>query len=132
MFHRETLYALGLTVHMGHQGRSCSSPLPKGRQFTLVDVLGVFPVNISFCGCRKGAPGFSKRELLMRSGWWPASWHNPRTAFTYEVLNAYQLANFQAHTNLYDFWKTLLRVTNNARLGTMPVRHSCSSQMTRS
>jgi hypothetical protein len=88
----ETLSNLGLVVHLGHQGRACASPLQEGRgTMCIVDTSGVHTVRVQYCGCQQRGRGFSRRELLMRSAWFPATWRDPRTAFTYNVLNDFHV-----------------------------------------
>jgi hypothetical protein len=88
---RETLYDLGLRIHLNHQGRPCPNPHPPGRRFTLIDVSGTWSIHAVFCNCRSHLPGNSKRAQLMRYGWFPATWSKPCTAFTYDLLKSYHV-----------------------------------------
>ncbi len=57
----------------------------------------------------------------MRMGWFPASMDRPETVFTFRLLKTFQELNFQAKTNLHDYWKTLERITDNSGGADVPV-----------
>ena len=68
-----------------------------------------------FCQCLDDQDLFTPEWVqLMRRGWFPATTNRPATAFTFRMLEFFQELNFQAKTNLFDFWKTLERVTDNS------------------
>jgi hypothetical protein len=91
---QESLFDLGLLVHLGHQGRACATPLKEGRPtLTVIDVTGIHTVRVKYCGCKAGQKGYERREQLMRSAWFPATWVDPRTVFTYEVLNDFHVSS---------------------------------------
>ena len=38
----------------------------------------------------------------------------PATVFTFRLLKTFQELNFQGKTNLYDYWKSIERITDNS------------------
>ncbi|KAI0746139.1 hypothetical protein C8Q76DRAFT_604722, partial [Earliella scabrosa] len=51
---------------------------------------------------------------LIALGWFPATMDRPATVFTFRLLKTFQELNFQGKTNLYDYWKTIERITDNS------------------
>ncbi|KAI0730668.1 hypothetical protein C8Q76DRAFT_612418, partial [Earliella scabrosa] len=51
---------------------------------------------------------------LIRLGWFPATLDRPATVFTFRLLKTFQELNFQGKTNLYDYWKSIERITDNS------------------
>ena len=49
----------------------------------------------------------------MRVGWYPASFHRPKTAFTFDILDSYQKLSLQGKLNLYDYYWFILQKTDN-------------------
>ncbi len=82
------------------------------------DVTGIHQVSVRFCECLDAAEQFTYQWVqLLRQGWFPATTHTPATAFTFRMLNAFQELNFQGKTNLYDYWRSLERITDNSGSG---------------
>ncbi len=68
-----------------------------------------------FCKCLDDTDNFTYEWVqLFRQGWFPASTDKPSTAFTFRLLEFFQELNLQGKTSLYDFWKSLERVTDNS------------------
>ena len=57
-----------------------------------------------------------RRIQLLRRGWFPATLDRPRTAFTFDCLETFHELTLQGKVNLYDFYHTILRKTDNANL----------------
>ncbi|PIL23576.1 hypothetical protein GSI_14889 [Ganoderma sinense ZZ0214-1] len=55
----------------------------------------------------------------------------PATAFTFSLLKFFQELNFQGKTNLYDFWKTIERITDNSGGIDVPNRYKQLSHVVR-
>ena len=107
-FVRSSLYECGLTVHLGHDGAACPIPHPPC-SLTLVDITGIHQIRVQFCGC--GTRHFIQ---LLRTKWWPASFQKPRSAFTLRLLKFFHALNVSAKTNLYEFYQTLVKVTDGS------------------
>ncbi|PIL23672.1 hypothetical protein GSI_13421 [Ganoderma sinense ZZ0214-1] len=114
-FRRLSLRELGLTVQLGHDGDACNCPAPKLCRIAVCDITGTHQVDVCFCECLDEDMDLFTPEWvqLFRCGWFPATTNRPATVFTFCLLDFFQELNFQAKTNLYDFWKTLERVTDN-------------------
>ena len=68
-------------------------------------------------------------EILCQ-GWFPATFNWPQTSFTFECLEFFHELTLQGKVNLYDFYHTLLQITDNANLSNTIVSYS-SFVMTR-
>ncbi|TFK54389.1 hypothetical protein OE88DRAFT_1642921 [Heliocybe sulcata] len=100
-FEKHSFCALGLTLQLGHDGTICPYPTDGVDDFLLIDVTGIHRVSIEYCGCQcTSLPNFKRLG----------------TAFTFGLLNLFHQLTLQGKTNLYDFWLTLLRVTDNSSL----------------
>jgi CxC2 like cysteine cluster associated with KDZ transposases len=75
---------------------------------------GIHHINIDYCGCQ--IVPLSKTVQILRQGWFPATFIRPQTAFTFDCLSFFHELTLQGKVNLYDFYHTLLRVTDNANL----------------
>lgn len=99
-------------MQLGHSGHACAAPLPSHKKFIVMEVNGFHLVNIDFCGCGLGAPPYVQ---LLRARLFPASPDRPRTAFTFNVLAMFHELTLQGKTNAYDFYRTILRETDNSK-----------------
>jgi len=45
--------------------------------------------------------------------WYPASFHRPKTAFTFDLLETYHKVTLQGKLNLYDFYHAIMQKSNN-------------------
>lgn len=88
-------------------------------------------MDISFCECLQEDNKFSPQwKQLFQQGWFPATTNRPATAFTFEMLNAFQQLNLQSKTSLYDYWRTLERITDNTATGVSLVSfRSCATEV---
>jgi hypothetical protein len=113
-FVRTTLRDLGLVVHLGHQGLPCSSPGRILDNFTVVHTNGIHTVKVRFCACHE--EWLPPKFQLLRCAWLPASTQDPHTAFTFEVLNAYNLLSLQGKVSREDYYLSISRHTDNTGL----------------
>jgi CxC2 like cysteine cluster associated with KDZ transposases len=58
---------------------------------------------------------------LMAAGLYPATFHNPKTAFTFRVLEDFHLDNLECKTTPSQFFSRLRRLTNDEFPNTVPV-----------
>jgi hypothetical protein len=58
---------------------------------------------------------------LMMAGLFPATFHNPKTAFTFRVLEDFHLDNLECKTTASQFFSCLRRLTNDEFPNTVPV-----------
>lgn len=92
----------------------------------MVDVTGIHEVSVRFCECicsstRKYTPEWVQ---VFRRGWFPATNTRPSTAFTFRVLKTFHEMNFQSKMSLYDYWRSLERITDNTGTGPPLVRRT--------
>ena len=81
----------------------------------LVDVSGIHSVAIDFCNCCTN--GIIPHHIqLLWTGWFPAAFIFPQTAFTFCCLHFYHELTLQSKIKAYDFCQSLLQVTDNLEL----------------
>lgn len=121
---REPLSRMGVTVHLGHEGRRCPFASTTARTFTIVSENGIHTVKMLFCQCRDPATGARCPEAtqLLRMGLWPASWESPESAFEIKTLKAFSLLANEGHVSAYDYFESLRKKTDFIRPGTVQVR----------
>ncbi|RPD52385.1 hypothetical protein L226DRAFT_474292, partial [Lentinus tigrinus ALCF2SS1-7] len=124
-FVKTSLEKLGLKVQVSHRSGTCPHPSVVGRQIVICDSTGVFTHRVRFCKCidpdaQQQTPEWRQ---LMRMGWFPATMEVPKTVFTFRLLKTFQELNFQAKTNLYDYWKSIERITDNSGGTDVPNRY---------
>ncbi len=123
MWKKTSLRKLGFVFQLGHEGGTCPCPAPQTRRLVIGDVTGIHEVQVRFCECLDDHEQFAHQWVqLFRQGWFPATTNRPATAFTFRMLNAFQELNFQGKTTLYDYWRTLERITDNSGSGPPLVR----------
>ncbi|KIL55653.1 hypothetical protein M378DRAFT_17762 [Amanita muscaria Koide BX008] len=49
-------------------------------------------------------------------GWFPATFERPKTAFTFDMLDLFHKITLQGKTTLYDFYHSILHLTDNLRI----------------
>ncbi len=85
---------------------------------TIIDRSGVHEIGVRWCCC----PDALERDMqLMTAGLFPATFRNPKTAFTFRVLEEFHLDNLECKTTPSQFISRLRRLTNNEFLNTVPV-----------
>lgn len=81
-------------------------------EIVVVDVMGVFVLQLVSCLCDR--PDKSAFMDLIDLALFPASFLNPKTAFTFNVLRDYRLSNLEMHVSAYQYFQKLRRCTNSA------------------
>ncbi|KAI5997833.1 hypothetical protein F5J12DRAFT_906920 [Pisolithus orientalis] len=69
-FEHVTLKQLGLIVWLSHEDMFCYCPEHGHLDFVIIDVNGIHPVNVNFCGCEQCV---SHCQQLLQCGWYPAT-----------------------------------------------------------
>jgi hypothetical protein len=102
-------------VQLGHKvGESCLLPNRAfNNDFVLIDTLGIHPMAMDFCGCSKAR---SHTQQLLRVGWFPATTTDPRTAATFCVLRQFHILSFESKVSAYEFYHSLVHLTDNTGL----------------
>ena len=114
-----SLQSLGQRVQLGHRlNLLCSFPVRGHKNFVLIDINGIHPVNVDFCGCDNAAP---HRHQLLDVGWWPSTPLNPQSVATFSVLRTFHLLNLQGQIALTDFYWSLEQLVCGDGLSSIPV-----------
>jgi hypothetical protein len=89
-----------------------------GPVITVIDRSGVHEIGVRWCCCLN-AP---ERDMqLMTAGLFPATFRNPKTAFTFRVLEEFHLDNLECKTTPSQFISRLRRLTSDEFPNTVPV-----------
>ncbi|KAI1783648.1 hypothetical protein LXA43DRAFT_903117, partial [Ganoderma leucocontextum] len=116
------LKSMGLYCQLGHvDGQRCASATHLD-SFIVLDVTGIHEVSICFCGC-EGAPEHSVQ--LLRQRWWPATFRDPRTAATFQLLDHFDILCGQSPLSAVsgpDYYRHLVHLTDNVGANPPPVR----------
>lgn len=136
-----------MKMHLGHGGNLCPSRFqcpdtvglgldewadiedselpaylqpPKGSTyFTIVDVTGIHYMDIKYCVCPNAAP---LHIQLLRSRMFPSTIENPRTVFTFAVLDDFVRDNVECGTSASNYFSKLRRITTAVFPKKLPVR----------
>ncbi|KAJ7821558.1 hypothetical protein B0H14DRAFT_3471465 [Mycena olivaceomarginata] len=106
---------------IGHPfGEDCPfNYLGQSRTFVVLHNNGIHTLDVDFCSCR-GAP--CEVDQLLNVGWYPATHQNPSTAATVSLLRRFHKLNLQARLPAYDFYNTLVLLTNATHSKMVPNR----------
>ncbi|KAJ7731090.1 hypothetical protein B0H14DRAFT_3097890 [Mycena olivaceomarginata] len=121
-FHSRTTQDLGLRYQIGHPfSADCPFNYLGGpsKSFVVLHNNGIHTINVDFCCCPQ-AP--SEVNQLLNVGWYPATQKSPSTAATLSLLRRFHKLNLQARLPAYDFYNTLVLLTNASGLKTVPHR----------
>lgn len=116
-FKRATLSALGLTICVSHPG----CPSSRFVEFVIIDTTGVHEISVGFCGCYNAPDLFIQ---LLRAKLFPATSRQPQTAFTFSLLELFQILNLEARTSAFDFVHALRRMTDATQPDSVKVSFS--------
>ena len=84
-------------------------------QLTVFDLSSVHQVVVRHCVCNPEKP-FHRRRQLFRRGWFPAMLVRPHTIFTFKLLDFFHELQSHNKTNLFDFYNTIVHLSNNTGL----------------
>jgi hypothetical protein len=115
---------LGLVVQLNHCRGACPCRSASTTVLTVYDTNGDHQVRVSYCDCPRAVVtelGNTRLDQLFAQKWFPATWTQPRTVFTFAVLQQFHLLNLQSKCNMFDFYRSLLRIRNNAGIENQPV-----------
>jgi hypothetical protein len=85
----------------------------------IVASTGIFKRSIRWCHCAKSSNQYV--QLLLRAKLFPASFKNPKTAFTFEVLDQFRLDALECKTAAMNFMSKIGRITDEAFPSRVPV-----------
>ncbi|KAG1888680.1 hypothetical protein F4604DRAFT_1877221 [Suillus subluteus] len=107
-----SLKTLGLQVQLGHPvSQPCILLQPAfNNDFVLIDTKGIHEIGLDFCGCETSE--IHVKQLLCY-GWFLSTSTDPRTVATFRLLHYYQLLSFESKASAYEFYHSLIRLTDN-------------------
>ncbi len=89
----------------------CPLPVPCRSDFRVLHTNGIHDVSISYCGCHRALPHHIQ---LLRRGLYPSSQVFSRTVVTFTLLRLIHLLSLTSKISMYDLYRTLERLTDNA------------------
>ena len=97
------------------------SGIPQGFRSKLIIVssTGIFQRSIRWCHCAKSSDQYV--QLLLRAKLFPASFQNPKTTFTFEVLDHFCIDTLECKMAAMNFMSKIGRITNEAFPSQVPV-----------
>ncbi|KAK0466510.1 hypothetical protein IW261DRAFT_1346638, partial [Armillaria novae-zelandiae] len=114
-FDRQDISKLGHVVIIGHnqhQGVDCPYTIVKEPvDFHLVHINGVHKTKVLFCRCPLIRP--DQMEACLRSRIFLGTVSEPRTGFTFAILQDFHLQTLTSKKSAYDYISAIRRKTNN-------------------
>ncbi|PPQ75117.1 hypothetical protein CVT26_008295 [Gymnopilus dilepis] len=129
-FGRTSLSSLGYRHRLGHYGKRCPnrSEMSPARKMVIVHTNGFHEVFVEFCACNKS---LNQPYQLIDADLFPATLERPETAFTLEILDAFQKISFRSKITLYDYHRSLQEMTSSILSEEVPNRYHEFSQVFR-
>ncbi|KAI0083229.1 hypothetical protein BDY19DRAFT_998729 [Irpex rosettiformis] len=116
-FERAPLSDLGLVIQLGHNpGESCRAPMCGPRSFMVMHTNGLHSVNMQFCECARASSAGSRAQQLLRYKLFPASVRDPTTCCTFAMMRHFHTTTLQSKSTMYDYYMTLIKLTDNTGL----------------
>ena len=115
-FVKTTLQTLSLRYQLSHSGAPCPCPQAGLKNFVVFDISGPHRLAINYCQCSDEP--LSNWVQLLCERWFPAMLLRLQTVFTFDCLETFHELTLQGKTNLYNYYHTLLRLSDNASLST--------------
>lgn len=105
-----SLSSLGLSISFGHGGNAC--PVARATHtLAAFHIDGFHTISVVFCHCESSpAPHFQ----LFNNKLFPASFDNPKTVFTFELLRQFRIHHLEGKGSAYSYINSLYRLTNDA------------------
>ena len=117
-FEKITLQDLGLVIQLGHPPRQrCVAPAIAPRACLVLHTNGLHPVTLQFCECDQVARAGDRTQQLLRAELYGATLADPTSLMTFDMLRHYHLLTTQSKINMYDFYRTLEKITDVSGLG---------------
>ena len=114
-FQRASLKEIGLRIQLGHPvGERCINPKhASSDDFVLLDTHGIHEIGLNYCGCEAAQP---QHIQLLCNCWFGATITNPKTAATMRLLEHFHYLNFESKASAFEFYRALMRETDNTGL----------------
>ena len=91
----------------------------------IVSSTGIFKRSVRWCHCAKSSDQYV--QLLLQAKLFPASFKNPKTAFTFEVLDHFRVDALECKTAAMNFMSKIRRITDEAFPSRVPVSFPINS-----
>ena len=118
-YEKESLFDLGLIVHLGHVGKPCPQQ-DNGKESAILvaHTTGYHHLRVLWCKC----PGKEDHAMqLFSHRLFPASFKRTQTVFTFDVLDHFYLDAMECKTPAMSFHAKLQRLTCSVDPGSAPV-----------
>ena len=107
-----SLFSLGALYQLGHCVGE-PSPMPSQPvKLTLFDISSVTTIRIKYCNCRKPHVPTPHHVQHLHICWFPATFKQPGTAFTFHLLDFLHQLQTRSKITLYDFYAALVSSDN--------------------
>ena len=112
-----SLKDLGTVFRLSHAYSNICSIPSFPTSLMVFDVTGVHVVSITYCKCDPDGSAIPLFVQLLCVWWFPATWWQPGTAFTFHSLDFLHKLHSGCKVNLYDFHGMATATSDNAGLG---------------
>ncbi len=102
---------------LGHDPDSCC-PTPHRGRLQVIDLDGIQTVYVDYCNCTQS---LGRWRQLLRSHLFPSTVVDPQMATTFRTLEIFHLLSFMSKVSGYEFYHTLVRLTDNTGTRQPPV-----------
>jgi hypothetical protein len=108
---RHDMSTVGPPLHLGHHGDPCSGVAETEKPCTVIitHTNGIHITQLHWCAHTK-----ERVTALMGARLFPATFEYPESAYTFEVMKAFQVHHLESKTSAYDYCGSLMRLTDNA------------------
>lgn len=119
-FVRQDISCLGYVINLGHGGKPCPHPTPNSDVFFhIVDINGIHDTKLRFCNC---SANIDRASQLLEHKLFPATMTRPTMAFTFHLLDFYNILHVEGKISAYDFIGSIRRMTDNSFTHIVTVR----------
>ncbi|KAI0644659.1 hypothetical protein C8Q79DRAFT_1001927 [Trametes meyenii] len=126
---------VGVRLYGGRHGKPCPQTTRDPREIVVGHKHGLTKIKFVFCECaiKPGAREqlYEDAYQLLEQGLFPASWKEPRSAFTLSLMKSFNLLSLQTHCSAQDFYQFLRRMTDNVAPDSVSDRYRELSQAAR-
>lgn len=123
---RQDISCLGYVINLGHGGEPCPHTIPNSDLFFhIVDINGVHDTKVRFCGC---LPQVDRAFQLLQHQLFPATMSRPKMAFTFQLLDFYNILHVEGKISAYDFIGSIRRTTDNVFTHNVTVSNHSSGE----
>ena len=110
----------GYVINLGHGGWPCpKADYSADVLFHIVASNGVHNTKLRFCGCHARV---DRAEQLLNHRLFPSTMNRPQMAFTFQLLEQFNLLNVEAKISAHDFIGYIRRLSDNAFTHRVTVR----------